>query len=280
MTRETRPSARTSSLRALFLLVVAALSLWAAIHHRDLPQTGAAERYARQIAVGATATYVTLRTLNAFLSSAQELEVGVSLVGQGSAQPLKFLEPLDDTVERIAGVVFAVMLAAAAIAVAMGPLGAVGFAMVALGALLGALLAGAGRGVGGLPRRLATYGAVLGLGLPLAFLLSGLAADALTERSWADHQRIVAEITATVEDDALAEAPGGWRAMMGQVESYQQLAVNLSERADELIASLIGLLAVFIVRLAVLPLVLTGALLVIARGLLRPGPGTARRRPR
>ncbi|TRD22798.1 hypothetical protein [Palleronia caenipelagi] len=134
MTPKTRPSAPTADRRKaglIALIVIAALSIGAAFASRTLPSTTRAVDYATRISIGASATYVTLRTLNAFLSSAQEVEVGVSVVGQGSAQPLKVLEPIDDTIERIAGVVFAVMLVSGVLAVAMGPLAAVGFALVA-----------------------------------------------------------------------------------------------------------------------------------------------------
>lgn len=281
MTRETRPSARTSDrLRALSLLVVAVLSLGAAIRPGALPLTDAAAAHAREITLGASATYVTLRSLNAFLSSAQELEVGVSLVGQGSAQPLKVLEPIDDTVERIAAVVFAVMLASGALAVAMGPLGAVGCALLSICAALGAVSVLAGRGFAGLPRQLAVYGGFLGLGLPLAFLLSAALADRLTEHVRAEHDRIVADITERVEEEALQEARGGWLAMMDTVDRYEQLARNLANRADELIGSLIGLLGVYIVRLVALPLVLIGGLFLIARRLGQGARETPPRRPR
>lgn len=116
--------------------------------------------------------------------------------------------------------------------------------------------------------------------MPLAFLLSAFAADLLTERTWAEHQRIVAEITATVEDGTIEEAEGNWRAMMDRVETYQQLAGNITNRADELIGSLLGLLAVFLVRLVVLPLVLIGGLFLIARRLGQGARETAYRSPR
>lgn len=261
----------------LALILAALLSFWAAASHRELPQTARAATYARDIAVSASATYVTLRTLNAFLSSAQEIEVGVSLIGQGSAQPLKVLEPIDDTVERIAGVVFAVMLAAGVLAVTMAPLGAVGFALLGGAALIraGTVLAGRADLLGGLPRQLAVYGGFLGIGVPVAFLVSALVADRLTAETWREHSRIVAEITASVDGGDLEEAEEGLRAMLGRMDRYQQLAANISGRADELVASLLSLLAVFIFKVLVLPVLLVGGLLVAARRLGRVPPRVA-----
>ncbi|WP_375261617.1 hypothetical protein [Palleronia sp.] len=269
------PSRRRRLLGAVLLLLLAVASFWGAAHHREMPQTARAADYARDISVTASATYVTLRTLNAFLSSAQELEVGVSLIGSGSAQPLKVLEPIDDTVERIASVVFGVMVASGVLAVTMGPLGAVGFALLGLAALLwaGAVVVGRVRPLGGAPRQLAVYGGFLGVGIPLAFLLSALVADRLTAETWAEHSRVIAEITATVEEEGVdvAEA-GGVRGMMDRVEHYQTLASNLTSRADELVGSLISLLSVYIFKVLVLPVMLIGGLFVIARklGSLRP----------
>ena len=273
MSRPHHAPARSGRLRvltALLLLVLAAASFWAAVHHRDLPQTERAAAYARDISITASATYVTLRTLNAFLSSAQELEVGVSFIGSGSAQPLKVLEPIDDTVERIAAVVFGVMLASGVLAVTMGPLGAVGFALLGFAAVLwaGAVAVGRVRPLGGAPRQLAVYGGFLGIGIPVAFLLSALIADRLTAETWAEHSRVIADITATVEDEGIDPADaGGVRGMMDRVEQYQTLASNLTSRADELIGSLISLLSVYIFKVLVLPVMLIGGLFVIARKL-------------
>lgn len=116
------------------LIVAAGLLLVAAL----LPQTPlskSAARYAGGVATASAGTYVTLRTLNAFLSTAQEIEVGGAFVVSGTAQPLKVLEPIDDTVERIASVVFALMVVSGVLSVAMGPVSAVGLAMMA-GALV------------------------------------------------------------------------------------------------------------------------------------------------
>lgn len=267
MTRD-NPASRTRLITAALLLFVAAGSAWAAFNHRDLPQTDRAAAYARDISVTASATYITLRTLNAFLSSAQEVEVGVAFIGSGSAQPLKVLEPIDDTIERIAAVVFGVMIASGVLAVTMGPLGAVGFALLALGAGLWAGVLATGRPLGGAPRQLAVYGGFLGLGIPLAFLFSALVADRLTAETWAEHSRVVAEITATVEEEGVTPVEaGGLRGMMDQVEQYQTLASNLSSRADELIGSFISLLSVYIFKVLVLPAMLIGGLFVIARRL-------------
>ena len=50
-------------------------------------------------------------------------------------QPLKALEPIDDTIERISDLVFSVMVVTGILAVAMGPVSATGSALIALAAL-------------------------------------------------------------------------------------------------------------------------------------------------
>lgn len=47
---------------------------------RDNPLVAAGRDYAQGVATTAAASYVTLRTLNAFLSTAQEIEVGLSFI--------------------------------------------------------------------------------------------------------------------------------------------------------------------------------------------------------
>ncbi|QFU07720.1 hypothetical protein PARPLA_01636 [Rhodobacteraceae bacterium THAF1] len=251
-------------LTTLALLLVAAAALLAA-RQNDL-LTDRAQGYAQSIAVNASATYITLRTLNAFLSAAQEIEVGVSLVGQGSAQPLKTLEPIDDTIERIADVVFWVMLASGTLAVALGPVSTIGLVMLSAAAGLWAGVAASGRAnpLGGVPRQLAVYGGFLGLALPLAFAVADPLSDRLTDATWEAQTRIVQEITATVDTLPVDEG------LRDKIARYTTLAENLWNRADDLIASLLTLLAVFIFKVVVLPILLMGGLLVIARGLARP----------
>ncbi len=252
----------------VLLIVAAGLLLVAAL----LPQTPlskSAAGYAGGVATASAGTYVTLRTLNAFLSTAQEIEVGGAFVVSGTAQPLKVLEPIDDTVERIAAVVFALMVVSGVLSVAMGPVGAVGLAMMA-GAL--ALWAIAPRRV--LGRRLAAYGAFLGLALPLSFLLSGLLAEHMTADVWAENSAVIARITEGVQPPEAADDAGWWDRMqagLGGIERYQTLAANIFEQADEMIASYVAILAVFIFRIFLLPLLLAGGFFVVARWVARPG---------
>ncbi|NDW48091.1 hypothetical protein [Ruegeria sp. PrR005] len=255
----------------IWLILIAALSLGAAFFYKQNPLANAAQRYATSVATASAATYVTLRTLNAVLSTAQEVEVsGSALVVSGTAQPLRMLEPVDDTVERIASVVFNLMLATGILAVAMGPVGAVGGGMIAAASLLWIMdrLLGPRDVVSVLSRRLAWYGGFFLLALPLAFVMSAWLADWLTADVLARHQAIIAEITASVGAPVPEQAGGWWDTMretLGEAGRYQDLAQNLWTRADDLVGSYVALLAVFVFKIFVLPALLAGALFILTR---------------
>ena len=90
------------------------------------PVVPPAEFAAAEIAAATAGVYVSLRVINAALSAAQEVEVGASVGAQVGVQPLKVLEPVDDTVERVADVVFAVAAGAALVNVGLSPVAGLG----------------------------------------------------------------------------------------------------------------------------------------------------------
>ena len=268
---------------ALLLALIAALSLGAAIFHDENPLAQEAGAYAQSIAQVSAATYVTLRGLNALLSTAQEVEVGASVGVSGNFQPGKVLEPIDDTIERIAAMVFSIMLTSGLMAVAMGPVGAVGGAMIAaacLMALLGRRLplrSGA--------RKLGVMGAVLMLGLPLCLIASDWLAAPLTGSVLTRHQAVIDDIVSEMPDansEPVVGAPdaengeAGWLDRFNTGWSYiasgQQVlaqAGNVVANADEIIQSYLSILAVLIFRTFLLPALLLAALWVIAQSFIR-----------
>jgi len=244
---------------------LALLALLAALAYDRNPLTRAAQAHAETVAAVSAATYVSLRALNAFLSTAQEIELGGALIVQGTAQPLKGLEPIDDTIERIAGLIFALMAVSGILAVAMGPVGGIGWAMAALAALLWLLPPARLPGSRALARRMASYGLFLGPALPLAFVLATVFADAMTERTYARHNTIIAELTSEITPRDVTVEDSIWR----DIDRYRTMAGTLYQRADTLIASYLALLAVFVFRIFVFPLVLMGLLLMIVRHFAR-----------
>jgi hypothetical protein len=259
-------SARTAERRGwigIALIFGAVLSALLALFYAQNPVSNAAARYAGTVSAASAGTYVTLRTINAFLSTAQEVELSGGFVVSGSAQPLKVLEPVDDTIERIADVVFALMVLSGVLAVAMGPIGAVGFAMMAGAFVLWWI--SPGRVLG---RRLAAYGAFLGLALPLSFLLSSGIAERMTAEVWDRNSQVIASITSDLDATGAEGETGWWSSMrsgLEEIDRYRTLAGNIFDRADALIGSYIAILAVFVFRIFLLPAMLAGGFLVAAR---------------
>ncbi|MDF1729396.1 MAG: hypothetical protein P1U53_16770 [Sulfitobacter sp.] len=237
-----------------------ALSLYVA-RSSDDPLTRTAQSYAADMAAKSAATYVTLRTLNAVLSTAQELEVGVSFIASGTAQPLKVLEPVDDTVERIAGLVFGVMVATGVLAVALGPVSALGLALLALALLLAAFFPERR-----MARPLGWYGLFFGLALPVSLALATPLAESLTQATYARNLVVVNEITRQVggNEEIVARELG--------INDYRKIAGNVWNRADELIGAMVAIVGVYVFRLFILPLLLIGGLFMAARGLARTRP--------
>lgn len=229
----------------------------------DNPVTKQAQSYAAGVAATAAATYVTLRSLNAVLSTAQEVEVGMSFIASGTAQPLKVLEPIDDTIERIAALVFGIMVGTAVIAIALGPMSAIGLAM--LGVAL-AVAAYRDQPFAGMNRRFLWYGAFLGLALPLALTLSAPLAGFLTQAALDTNTAVVNDITARVGGtDMLQEGAGADL----KITEFRQIAVSVWNRADELISALVSIFGVYVFRIFILPVLMIVGLFLAARSLAR-----------
>lgn len=263
---------RQTPVALLLGLIVAALV--AATFFERNPLVQSARAYAEDVATASATLYVSLRGVNAVLSTAQEVELGGSLVVSGSVQPLKALEPIDDTIERISELVFAVMVVTGILAVAMGPVSATGSALIALAALAWMVerrMRG-GAIVAGITRRLGWYGAFLAVAVPLAFVVASGVATRMTDDVWARNDAIIQEITDSVSAQAdVGDTQDGWfGAMAGlasDAESYQILMAEVFQRADDLIGSYVAILSVFVFRIVILPLLIMGALFVLVRGL-------------
>lgn len=261
----------------LILVVLAILALGAALFYQKNPLNRSAQTYAQSVALASAGVYVTLRSLNAFLSAAQEVEVGGSLVVSGTLQPLKSLEPVDDTIERISGIILTLMVVTGVLTVAMGPVSAIGALMmaIALGLWIVDRLIGRRDAVVVLAQRLIWYGAFLAVALPLAFVMSSLVADPLTDDVWNDNMVVVHDITAVTSEQQAegpdAENDGVWSGLDGlgafrdQAARYAALATNIYDNADELIGSYLAILAVFLFKLFILPALLMGAFFLVFR---------------
>ncbi|MXQ09424.1 hypothetical protein GQ651_16375 [Alphaproteobacteria bacterium GH1-50] len=272
MTPETRPSAKTADTDTRWRALIGALAalglILSVLSWNPLARVASAE--ARATLASTVTVYAGLRSLNAFLSTAQEVEVGGSLVVQGSVQPLKTLEPIDDTVERVAAVVLTLSVASGLLALGFGPLSVIGFAV---------MLAGVGlrQTSPDLARRCLATGALVALILPASFAVSGVAGDAMTRAVWAENTAILDRIRGEVGEDgpvgaapAAAGGTGFWSWLtgddtateaargetLGTVARYREVASVLWSESGALLESYVSILAVWLLKLVVLPLTL------------------------
>jgi hypothetical protein len=257
------------------------------------PATAAAE----QIAGTTVVVYVSLRTINAALSTAQEIEVGASVGAQASLQPLKVLEPIDDTVERVADVVFAVAAGAALATVGFGPVAAWGLCLLGIGCLARAVADWLPSvGLGSMSAYAIRLGGVLGVILPLGFAVGVSLGERITAAQWesatAELEAITAEARIVIGAEGVggdaADTPpvdaqeGGLLSRFGAslqsagegvgeavaaVSRYREAAIVLYEEGDRLFSASLTLIGIFALRILVLPaLLLWGAVALMRRG--------------
>ncbi|MCB4458276.1 hypothetical protein [Leisingera sp. McT4-56] len=307
MTNPARNSVRKSAKAAacaaagLFLLCAGIFGLFGRSDWN--PLVSAAEHTAEDIATSSVAVYVSLRVINAALSTAQEIEVGASVVGQASLQPLKVLEPVDDTVERVADAVFLVAAGAALATVGLAPVVSVGLAVLGAG-LLGRVAAGlypaAARPVTALCNRGIAIGFAVGLAVPLVFSFGVWAGERATEAQMSaamaelDAVAQQAKILIGAEEDAApetgpeAEGDAGVLEWLGsqvagvsngisgvfeQSGRYLEAAQVFVEEADTILRSSLTLIGIFTLRMLVLPVFLLWGALSLLRAVQRPGAG-------
>ncbi|MGP1357160.1 hypothetical protein [Roseicyclus sp.] len=260
------------------------------------PLVEPAEAAADNITLATTAVYVSLRVINSALSVAQEIEVGAAVVAQVGAQPLKVLEPVDDTVERVASVVFAVAAGAAVASVGIGPVASLGLVVLGVG-LLGrcgcALWPGAAPALGP-SRRALSLGAALGLVLPAVFALGVAMGQWMTEARWNDAIATLDAVTTEAAtllgagdaEEIAEELAGETTGLLGNVwdrmsaawaavgdapealERYTEAVGVFLDRADDLFHASLTLIGIFALRILVLPaLLLWGAMTILRQSL-------------
>ncbi|WP_084812487.1 hypothetical protein [Jannaschia sp. CCS1] len=236
---------------------------------------------AEEIAVVTAGVYVSLRAINAALSAAQEVEIGASIGAQASLQPLKVLEPVDDTVERVADVVFAVAAGAALVVVGLEPVAAIGLTVLGLGLLGMAGAAVMGRAsVEMASLRAVRLGAALGLVLPLVFAGGVWLGDRATAPQWAAAMAQLETVTGEArvligagEEELLADAEGGlFSGFLGalsdataSVQSYVAAAQVFTQQADALFNATLTIIGIFVLRTLVLPALLMWSVMALLR---------------
>lgn len=248
-------------------LIIAALQLPVA--------SSSGEAASREIATTATVVYVSLRAVNAALSVAQEIEVGASAVAQATTQPLKVLDPVDDTIERVAGIVFAVASISWVLSVAFQPLSVVGFFALGIGLIL-LSLGGRRPGVAAVSKTLVHLGLTFALILPLLYAggtaLGRTATASAEEQAQATLDGVASNARLLIgrEEAASRDLLGsdvGWLGRMfgGMSETKKQIAgfANAADyywtNADAVLEAAFVLIAIFALRMLILP----GALLIL-----------------
>lgn len=238
---------------------------------------------AEEIAVVTAGVYVSLRAINAALSAAQEVEIGASIGAQASLQPLKVLEPVDDTVERVADVVFAVAAGAALLTVGLEPVAAIGLVVLGLGLIGfgGARFSGHVSGVAA-SLRAVRLGAALGLVLPLVFAGGVWLGERATAPQWdaamAQLEAVTGEARVLIgggEEELLAEAAseggmfsgffGAISEATASVQSYIAAAAVFTQQADALFSATLTIIGVFVLRTLVLPALLLWSVMAVLR---------------
>lgn len=273
-------------MRAMVFIVVGMMCL--GIGLLDLARGGAinptlppAVEAAEEIAVVTAGVYVSLRAINAALSAAQEVEIGASIGAQASLQPLKVLEPVDDTVERVADVVFAVAAGAALVVVGLEPVAAIGLTVLGLGLLGMAAAAAMGQAsVAVASLRAVRLGAALGLVLPLVFAGGVWLGERATAPQWAEAMGQLETVTGEArvligagEEELLTDVDGGlFSGFLGalsdataSVQSYVAAAQVFTQQADALFNATLTIIGIFVLRTLVLPALLMWSVMALLR---------------
>lgn len=253
----------------LALVLAVAFALLATVPRMN-PLVGEAEGFQKDIALAAGTTYISLRAINAALSFAQEVEVGGSMVVSGTVHPLKWLEPVDDTVERVSGLIFAVAVLTGVLSISMAPTVAAGCVLLAL-ALIGRCTCevapgGWHRTPQPLRRAFGGCGAIgfaLAVALPLAFVVGLWGGELLTQASLAEANATLSRIGGEAERLIGVDQPGiEERNWLDTIEAYRAAAGVFWNGADELLQASLSLTGIYLLRMIILPMLV---LLVVLR---------------
>lgn len=277
------------------LVVVAAVAGAATFGYIPNPLLAISSGFNAEVATGMAAVYGSLRILKGVLMMAADANFsgGLAVVSfEGS--PGQLVTPVIDTVERMANLVFALLIAAGLLAALIPIIGSWAAGLVAAGALLLAIFGWNG---GRLPRSVASgaqalvllgmFGAVL---MPGGYTIASLVGDHYfpTSSHTAELEQIVAplEETASLDADSVAEPsaePNIWQQITGQIGGLVQSVGDFGvgtldqvgkaigsightiDEAQALLQALIALAVAYILKLFVLPMVVIGSSLLVLR---------------
>lgn len=263
---------RSHRWRHLFLLLAVALAVAVWI---TPPFVQSAQDYNRRVAASALGAYAVLRTINAAISTAKEVEVSVPLVGGIGGKPGMALDPVDETVARISDGLFLVMSLTAILALTFAPVAKVGAALAAAGFLGLWCAATVPRlcAVAPAARAAATAGTMLAIVLPAAFAGGGWLGEVATERTLEQARTTLDSAGGNAVPQA-DEGRGWWpfgenSAPAADSETSRSWLDDYQERAVKILESSLTILAVYALRLVVLPAMILALVFAVLRGALR-----------
>lgn len=252
-----------------------------------------AGRINEQTALRSASVYASLRVVSAALSTAQEAEVQVGfVVASGGVKPLKVLEPIDDTINRVATVVFWVAVVSGVLAIGLWPLMCVGMALLVLGLTSFALFPSmASRSA--LISQAVSLGLLLAVVVPFAFVVAPWAAEVATKTKWSEAMAVlesasqragdfVGSQTGELESGLAEDSARGFfsgvkdgstwvrDSVVGSVSATKHFADTAwfyMQKADELAAALVAIVAIFLLKTIAMP----ALALAVCFGLLRRG---------
>ena len=188
-------------------LLLTALAVMLAVTN---PLADRAAGYNRDVTIGSTALYGTLRVMNSVMSVAKDADVtgGVG-VASVTASPGQLLQPVTNTIDRMAELLFWLAILSGILSTIVLPVAKVAAIGLAATAALLALIASFGRSLPEAGQRLMRGFVVLGLvgalALPLSYTLAFHAGDAMTDSAWRQATAVFDRLQTDYSDKA-AEA--------------------------------------------------------------------------
>lgn len=172
------------------------------------PLAETAAGFSREVTLGSGALYGTLRVANSLMSVAKDADVtgGVG-VASVTASPGQLLQPVTNTIDRMADLLFYLAIASGVLSLVLVPVAKVASAVLAVGAGLIAILLFTARPVPSVLDRLSRSAAAIGLLgavlLPASYSLAFHAGNAITEEAWSEASAIFQRMDAQYEATAV-----------------------------------------------------------------------------
>lgn len=153
------------------------------------PLATAAVRFSQESTVGGTVIYGTLRTLSSVMSVAKDADItGSAAVASATFSPGQLLEPVTNTIDRIADLLFMLIIGSGLVAALTTSVAKIGAAVAFVSALslsaMRAMPALRHSSAEGLLRSLFFLGIIATAGIPGAFAGAAVLGDNITRSAW------------------------------------------------------------------------------------------------